>query len=158
MGNKLTIDALIEGGRATAGPPLGPVLGPLGMDVSKIIAKINEKTKAFEGLKLPIKVIVDKDNKEFEIEVGTPPVSALIKKEAGIEKGAKDKTASAGNITLEQALKIAGGKETLGRTMKERVKEIIGTCVSMGITVEGKSAKDALKDLNEGKYDSKIGS
>ena len=104
---KITIQALVDGGKATAGPPLGPVLGPMGVNISQIIASINEKTKNFDGLKVPVKVIVDKETKQFEIEVGTPHVSALIKKELKVEKWAKAKGEVVGNITLQQAIKVA---------------------------------------------------
>ena len=78
-----TIEVLVEGGKASAGPPLGPALGPLGVNVMQVVNAINEKTKHFDGMKVPVKVIVDPKTKGFEIEVGTPPVTALILKELG---------------------------------------------------------------------------
>lgn len=152
---KVTVQALVDGGKATLGAPLGPALGPLGVNIGQIVATINEKTKSFEGLKIPVKVIVDKDTKSFEVEVGTPPVSALIKKELGIETGAKAKGEVVGNITLEQIVKVAKmkGSASLAKGMKAAVNEILGTCVSMGVTCEGKSAKEVIKEVNEGKHD-----
>ncbi|MHC1590127.1 MAG: 50S ribosomal protein L11, partial [Candidatus Hecatellaceae archaeon] len=70
MGEKKTVEALVSGGQATAGPPLGPALGPLGVNVPAIVSKINELTSDFSGVKVPVKVIVDIDTKEFEVEVG----------------------------------------------------------------------------------------
>ena len=154
-----TIEVLVEGGKATAAPPLGPALGPMGVNIGEVVAKINETTKAFAGMKVPVKVIIDKDTKEFEIEVGTPPCSQLLKKEANILKGSsnplEDKVA---DVLIEQVIKIAKMKETalLGKTLKERIKEIIGTCNSMGILVEGKPAKETTKDINDGKFDEEI--
>jgi len=156
---KETIEVMVEGGKATAAPPLGPALGPIGVNIGQVVAKINEQTKAFAGMKVPVKVIVDKDTKEFDIEIGTPPSSQLLKTEAGIEKGSgnplEDKVA---DVLIEQIIKIAKMKETalLGKTLKERVKEIIGTCNSMGILVEGKPAKETTKDVNDGKFDEEI--
>lgn len=152
---KVTVQALVDGGKASAGPPLGPALGPLGANIAKIIDAINQKTKDFAGLKVPVKVIVDKDTKEFEIEIGTPPVSALIKKELGVEKGGKAKGEVVGNLTMEQVVKIAKMKRdvTLAKELKSTVKEILGTCVSMGVTCEGKNPKEVIKEVNEGKYD-----
>ena len=156
---KEKIEALVEGGRATAAPPLGPALGPLGVNIGKVVMDINKKTESFRGMQVPVKVTVDTSTKEYEITVGTPPASALIKKEAGIEKGSgnplQDKVA---DIRIEQAIKIAKMKESnlLGKTLKERVKEIIGTCNSMGVMVEGVAAKDAIKLVNEGKFDEEI--
>src|SRR5437588_10631258 len=86
LGEKKTVAALIDGGKATAGPPLGPNLGPLGVNVLQIVNRINEITKAYAGMKVPVKVLVDVDEKSFEVEVGTPTTSALIGKELGEEK------------------------------------------------------------------------
>ena len=147
------VEVLVTGGRATPGPPLGPAIGPLGLNVKKVVEEINKKTKEFEGLSVPVKIIV-KEDKSFEIEVGIPPVSALIKKELGIEKGAhKTKHEVVGNLTLEQVIKIAKmkRKQMLSYTLKSAVKEVLGTCVSMGITVEGKHPKEVIKEINEGK-------
>ncbi|MDI6855714.1 MAG: 50S ribosomal protein L11 [Candidatus Thermoplasmatota archaeon] len=147
------LEALVEGGKATPGPPLGPLLGPLGVNIPRIIEVINEKTKHFEGMKVPVKILIESD-KSFEIEVGTPPTSALIFKELGIEKGSgKHKEAKAGNIGLEQVKKIAElKKEDLqGSSLEARVKEVIGSCISVGVTIEGKDPKLVLKEIVEGK-------
>jgi len=158
---KLTVPALVEGGKASAGPPLGPALGPTGLNVSQVIAVINEKTKEFAGMQVPVKVIVDKEAKTFEVEVGTPPVSALVKKELGLtapvkeEPGVKGKK-PIGSLSMQQCVKIARmkGDAFLARSLKKAVKEVLGTCLSMGVLVEGKPAKQALKELEEGKFDS----
>jgi len=156
---KETIESLVEGGKATAAPPLGPALGPLGVNIGEIVNAINEKTKDFKGMQVPVKVTVDSDTKEFEISVGTPPVSSLLLKEAGVEKGAgnplQDKVA---DVLIEQVIKVAKMKEDalLGKTLKEKVKEVMGSANSMGILVEGKPAVDAIKLVNEGKFDKEI--
>ena len=153
------VEALVEGGKATAAPPLGPALGPTGVNIGQVVADINKKTAAFKGMQVPIKVIVDISNKTYEISVGTPPASALIKKEANVEKGSgnplQDKIA---DLKIEQIIKVAKMKEDslMGKTMKDRVKEIIGTCVSMGIMVEGKDAKEATAEVNKGAFDAEI--
>ncbi|HEX17050.1 MAG: 50S ribosomal protein L11 [Thermoplasmata archaeon] len=154
-----TIEVLVEGGKATAGPPLGPALGPLGVNVMQVVNAINEKTKHFEGMKVPVKVMVDPKTKSFEIEVGTPPVTALILKELGIEKGSGNpRENKVGNLTMDQVVKIARMKhgDLLGKDLKRKVKEVIGSCVSMGVTVEGKSPKEVQREIDEGKYDSKF--
>ena len=87
MANKQTISSLVTGGEASAGPPLGPSLGPMGVNIMQVIDAINEKTKEFKGMKIPVTVSVDADTKEWEIEVGIPSASALLLKEAGIQKG-----------------------------------------------------------------------
>ncbi|MEM3528288.1 MAG: 50S ribosomal protein L11, partial [Candidatus Bathyarchaeia archaeon] len=105
MGEKKTVEALINGGEATAGPPLGPSLGPLGVNVLQIVNAINELTKAYAGMKVPVKVIVDVDMKSFEVEIGTPSTSALIIRELGVEKGSGNpKAEKIGNLPIEKAL------------------------------------------------------
>jgi len=156
MGEKKTIDALVPGGQATAGPPLGPALGPLGVNVMAIVNRINELTKDFAGMKVPVKITVDVETKEFEVEVGTPTTSALIVKELGIEKGSGDPgKQKVGNLTIQQVIKIAKMKrsELLAKSLKKAAKEILGSCVSMGVTVEGKDPREVQREIDEGKYD-----
>lgn len=150
-----TIDVIVEGGKASAGPPLAPALAPMGVNIGQVVAKINEATKDFAGMKVPVKVNVDPGTKEFTIEVGSPPTAEIIKKEAGIEKGAGNREAPAGNVALEIVVKIAKAKSnSLGSGVKEKLKEVLGTCVSMGVTVEGKDAREIIKEIDEGKHDS----
>jgi len=154
-----TIKALVEGGKASAGPPLGPALGPLGVNIMQIINTINDKTKQFDGMKVPVKVIVDPKTKNFEVEVGTPPAASLILKELGAEKGSgAPSTHKIGDLTIEQAVKVAKMKydNLLGKEIKQKTKEIIGTCVSLGVTVEGKKPQEIQKAIDEGEYDSKF--
>lgn len=160
---KMTIPALVEGGKASAGPPLGPALGPTGVNIGLVLAEINEKTKDFAGISVPVKVIVDTSTKTFEIEIGTPPTAALIKKELNItapvkeEAGVKGKK-TIGNMTVEQALKVCRMKSdsNLANSTKAMLKQIAGTCLSLGVTVDGKNAKQFIAEVTEGKYDSKI--
>jgi large subunit ribosomal protein L11 len=149
------VEALVEGGKATAGPPLGPALGPKGVKINDVIAAINEKTKAFAGMRVPVKVIID-DNKKFEIKVGTPPMSALIKGEIGLESGSSNpRTTKVGNLTIDQAKKIAEMKkgDLLGATVKARVLEVAGNCVCVGVTIDGKDPKAFQADVKAGMYD-----
>ncbi len=154
-----TIEVLVEGGKASAGVPLGPALGPMGINVVQVVQKINEKTKSFEGMKVPVKVIVDPKTKAFEIKVGTPPTSSLIFKEIGAEKGSGTPNKSkAGNLTIDQVIKIAGMKQDslMGKTLKDRAMEVTGVCVSGGVTIEGKDAKVFQKEIRDGKWDAKL--
>lgn len=148
------VEVLVEGGKASAGPPIGPALGPLGLNVVEVVKKINEVTKDFEGMKVPVKIMVDPTTKNYELKVGTPPASALIMKRAGIEKGTGDEN-PVGNITMKDVMEIAKMKkdDLLGRGLREKAKEIIGTCVSMGVTIEGMKGKDIIKKIEEGSYE-----
>ncbi|HPT20030.1 MAG TPA: 50S ribosomal protein L11 [Methanothrix sp.] len=147
------VEALVPGGKASAGPPLGPALGPLGVNVAQVVAKINEQTKDLNGMQVPVKIKV-KSRTEFEVEVGTPPTSALIIKELGLEKGTGDKS-TVGNLTLEQVIKIANIKRKglLSKTLKHAAREVIGTAGSVGATVEGMPSKEAQLAVASGKYD-----
>ncbi|OYT51554.1 50S ribosomal protein L11 [Candidatus Bathyarchaeota archaeon ex4484_135] len=156
MGEKKSFKFLIEGGRATAGPPIGPSLGPLGVNLPMVVAKINELTKDYAGMRVPVEVIIDVDTKEFEVKVGIPTTSALIIKELGAEKGSGATGHEfIGSLTMEQVVRIAKIKrpQLLAKTLKAAVKEILGTCVSMGVLVEGKHPKEVIKEVDEGLWD-----
>ncbi len=149
------LKVLVDAGNATPGPPLGPALGPLGIDVVKIIEDINKKTQPFSGVKVPVTITIDDKTKNYTIAVGTPPVSSLIIKELGLEKGSKnlqEKVKS--NITIQQIIKIAKLKDSLlGKTLKERVLEVLGTAQSMFVDVDGKNPKEVQKEVLSGIYD-----
>ncbi len=156
MVEKKVVELLVGGGQATAGPPLGPALGPLGVNVVAIVNKINELTKDYSGMKVPVKVTVDPETKEFEVSVGTPTTAALIVSELKIEKGSgTPNTQKVGNLTLEQIIRIAKVKrpELLAKNLKAAVKEVLGSCVSIGVTVEGKDPRELQREIDEGKHD-----
>jgi large subunit ribosomal protein L11 len=156
MSEKKIVEALVSGGQATAGPPLGPALGPLGVNVLAIVNKINEVTKNYAGMKVPVKITVDAETKEFEVSVGTPTTSALIVSELGVAKGSgAPKTEKIGNLSMAQVVRVAKIKRSklLARDLKAAAKEVIGTCVSMGVTVEDKDPREAQKEIDEEKYD-----
>lgn len=151
------VEVLVEGGKASAGPPIGPALGPHGVNVVEVVNTINSATKDFKGMKVPVKIIIDPATKKYEIKVGTPPASALILQKAGVEKGSSDaREKIAGNVTMQDIIGIAQMKKSdlLGKETKSRVREIVGTCISMGITIDGKNAREIQKAVEEGKYDS----
>lgn len=155
MADKKVIELLVNGGEATAGPPLGPALGPLGLNILAVVNKINELTKDYAGMKVPVKVAVDTEEKTFEVTVGTPTASALIVAELKIEKGSgTPNTVKVGNLTMEQIVRIAKIKraELLAQTLTGAAKEILGTCISIGATVEGKDPREVQKEINEGTY------
>ena len=148
------VEVLVEGGKASAGPPIGPALGPLGLNVAEVVKKINDLTKDFQGMKVPVKIIVDPATKSYELKVGTPPASALIMRRANLEKGASDDS-PIGNITMKDIVDIAKMKKNdlLGKDLKAKAKEIVGTCVSMGITIEGMKPREIIKKIDEGEFD-----
>jgi large subunit ribosomal protein L11 len=153
------IEVLVDGGAASAGPPLGPALGPVGVNVGEVVAEINKKTADYKGMKVPVKVIVDTTTKEFNIKVGSPSVSSLVKEELNLEKGsAKPRTEIIADMSIDRTIKLARMKQEgmLSPDLKSATKEILGTCMSMGVSVEGKRANETQKDVDAGVYDDKI--
>ena len=121
----------------------------------QIVNRINELTKSYAGMKVPVKVLVDVDDKSFDVEIGTPTTSALIVKELGVEKGSgTPKATKVGNMSLEQIVKLAGMKrpDSYAKTTVAAVKEVAGACVSMGVTIDSKEPKEFIKDLDKGVY------
>jgi large subunit ribosomal protein L11 len=152
------VDAVVEGGKASAAPPLGPALGPLKVNIVQVVATINEKTRDLAGMKVPVKVFVDTVTKKFRVEVGKPPASAMILRESGAEKGCgtagKDRV---GDLSEEQVRKISRAK--FGSEEANYVNQIKGTCRSMGVSIglgkvtedERKAAEQHRKELAEKK-------
>lgn len=159
MGTKKTFNFLVDGGKATGGPPIGPILGPTGLNILQVVNSINDQTKDFEGMKVPVKVFADPDTKEFEVEVGVPTTTALIVKELHLEKcSANAKAEKVGDLGIDVAIRIAKTRYPLSvaRSLKSCLKEILGTCVSIGVTVAGKDPREVQKEIDAGTYDEMI--
>ena len=156
---KETVEALVDGGKASAAPPLGPALGPLKVNIGQVITEINKKTSAFNGMKVPVKIIVDTETKAFEITVGTPPASGLIQKELNIKGGSGiPNKLKVGNLAMEDVIKIAKMKmDSLSAgSLKAAVKTIIGSANAMGVLIEGKTAAEINPEVDKGMYDKLI--
>lgn len=159
MADLQTVSTLVTGGQASAGPPLGPALGPMGVNVMQVITAINEKTKDFEGMKVPVTVSIDPATKKWEVEVGIPSSAALLLKEAGIQKGSGTSGANwVGDIKFDTIVKITKTKieSSYATSLKSVAKEIVGTCVSLGLKIEGKTPKEITAEINDGKWDEKF--
>ena len=155
MTEKKVVELLVNGGQATAGPPLGPALGPLGLNILLVVNRINELTRDYAGMKVPVKVAVDVENKEFEVTVGTPTAAALVVSELKVEKGSgTPNSVKVGDLSMDQVVRIARIKraELLAGDLKSAAKEILGTCVSMGVTIEGKDPREVQKEIDAGKF------
>jgi large subunit ribosomal protein L11 len=159
MGKQVTVSALVEGGKASAGPPIGPALGPTGVNLYQVVQKINETTKDFAGLRVPVKIVVDTDTKVFQVEVGLPPTSALILREAKQPKGSGNpKGQKVADLSFDKIIKVANIKKESLMTSdtKKAVRAVLGTCVSTGVTIDGKDPKEVEKEVLEGKYDEQL--
>jgi len=154
-----TIKLIVDAGKANAGPPLGPALGPLGINTMNVVNEINEKTKDLVGMQVPVQVIVDGGSKTFTVEVGTPLTSALLKKELNIKVATGKAGAEvSGNLPFDKVLKVCKAKypQLISKSMKSAIKEVLGTCRSMGVTIDDQPASEILKKVNDGAYDDKL--
>ncbi|WP_251343389.1 50S ribosomal protein L11 [Haloplanus halophilus] len=153
-----TIEVLVPGGEASPGPPLGPELGPTPVDVQAVVQQINDETAAFDGMEVPVTVEYDDDG-SFTIEVGVPPTAELIKDEAGFETGSGEPQETfVADLTVEQVQKIAEQKQSdlLAYDLKNAAKEVVGTCVSLGVTIEGNDPRQFKDRIDEGEYDDRF--
>jgi large subunit ribosomal protein L11 len=149
-----TIELLVEGGEATAGPPLGPALGPTEIDVGEVVGAINEETADFEGTEVPVTVTIE--DGEYEIEVGLPPTSALIKDELEFDTGSgRPQAEFVADMSAEQLKKVAEMKadDLLSYDTKNAAKEIAGSCVCLGVMIEGENPREAARRIDEGEFD-----
>jgi len=155
----MQVKLLVEGGNMQPGPSLSQKIGPLGINIGKIIQRINEATKNFHGLKVPVELDVNTKTKDFEIKIFSPPVSELLKKELGIEKGSGIQyKLYAANASIEQIISIAKTKlpNLLCKDLKSAVKTVIGTCASLGVLVENQLAAELGHQIAGGKFSKEI--
>ncbi|MFW5938403.1 MAG: 50S ribosomal protein L11 [Halanaeroarchaeum sp.] len=150
-----TIEVLVPGGQANPGPPLGPELGPTPVDVQAVVEQINEETAAFDGTEVPVTVEYEDDG-SFTIDVGVPPTAELIKDEAGFDTGSGEPQEDfVADLTVDQVKQIAEQKhpDLLSYDLKNAAKEVVGTCTSLGVTIEGENAREFKEKIDAGEYD-----
>lgn len=155
----MQIKVLTDGGSMAPGPALSQKLCPLGVNMGLVIQKVNDATKNFKGMKVPVEIDINPSTKNVEIKVFSPPTSELLKKEISVEKGSgmQDKI-KVGNLSIEQVINVAKTKygNMLARDLKAAVKNVVGTCVSLGILIENKHPNEIQKEIEGGKYDEEI--
>ena len=150
-----TIEVLVPGGEADPGPPLGPELGPTPVNVQEVVTEINDQTEAFDGTEVPVTVTVEDDG-SFEIEVGVPPTAALVKDEAGFDTGSGEPHEDfVADLSVDQIKTIAEQKkpDLLAYDTKNAAKEVVGTCTSLGVTIEGENPREFKERVDDGEYD-----
>ncbi len=147
----MIIKLLIDGGDMKPGPAIAQQLGPMGINMGKVISEVNEATKKFKGMKVPAELNIDEKTKEFTIKALSPPTSELLKKEFNLEKGSADQKVRLVNASIEDIIKITKIKHSsmLEKEFKSAVKSILGTCAAMGIMVENRGANELVKDIEE---------
>lgn len=154
-----TFNFIVNGGQATGGPPIGPALGPLGVNIMQIVNKINEETSEYQGLPVPVDIIIDTDTREFEVKVGMLTTFALISQTTGINKGSGEPNSNlVADMTFEQLVGITKKKRQgiFAASLKTAVREVLGTCQSAGVTVDGKSGKELQALIKAGEYDAQL--
>jgi large subunit ribosomal protein L11 len=150
---------IVNGGKATGGPPIGPALGPMGVNIMAIVNKINEETAEYDGLPVPVDVIIDTDTKAFSVKVGMLTTFALISQATGIDKGSgTPNTDFAADLSFDQLIGVAKKKRggIYAASLKKAVREVLGTCQSAGVTVEGRHAKEVQDAILAGEYDEQL--
>lgn len=152
---KVVVKALVTGGSTSGGPPIGPAVGPTGINIKDVVDSVNEKTMIFKGLTVPVRIECDPETKEFEIFVETPSTASLLLKEAGVEKGTEDVAEKKiADMKLEQIVTVAQAKvdKLLDKTFKNAVKTVLGTALSVGLTVEGEDPRVIQQRIDNGEY------
>jgi large subunit ribosomal protein L11 len=155
----MQVKLIVDGGKMAPGPAVAQQLGPLGINLGKVISDVNEATKGFAGMKVPVELDVDAKTKTYKIKVSSPPVAELIKQEIKAEKGSGEPGKfKVGNIAFERVLSIAKTKmpNLLSKDLKSSIKLIVGSCVSLGVLIDSKNAKEIEKDIDAGVYDKEI--
>jgi large subunit ribosomal protein L11 len=155
----MQVKLIVDGGKMAPGPAIAQQLGPLGINIGKVISDVNEATKGFAGMKVPIELDIEPKSKTFKVKVFSPPVAELIKKEIAAEKGSGEpKKFKVGNISFERIISIAKTKmpNLLAKDMKKAAKLIVGSCVSLGVLIDNKEAKEVEKEIDAGVYDNEI--
>jgi len=155
----MEIKLLVDGGAMKPGPALSQKMGPLRMNMGKIIGDVNKATAEFSGMKVPVTLDINTKTKEYKVIVATPPTSALLKKEISLEKGSPEPNKlKMGNLAIENIIKVAKIKEKdmTVNSMNEAVSAVLGTCVSLGLLVESKDPKEIVREVEQGKYNDLI--
>jgi large subunit ribosomal protein L11 len=164
-----TIKATVQAGNAKPAPPLGPSLAAAKVNTADVIAAINEKTKDMQGMDVPVTIKIDSPT-SYKITVGTPSITALVRKELNVKKLAKApfsiyekeevKEEFKESLGFDQVVKIAKMKMDDMKTdnLKNAVKQVVAFCVSAGVFIEEKRPKEILKEIDEGKWDERINS
>ncbi len=140
---KAVVKIQISAGKATPAPPVGPSLAQHGLNIGEFCQKFNEQSKELEGFTIPVEVTIFED-RTYTFKMKQPPASELIKKIAGIEKGAKNpKKDKIAQITSEQLKKIAEKKlsDLNTKNINQAMKIIKGTALNMGVEIINKPDK-----------------
>jgi len=131
----------------------------MGVNIMNIVAEINKQTGDYKGTPVPVDVFIDTDTREFTVKVGMLSTFALLTQAVGVSKGSgTPHTVKVGDLAFEQIVSVAKKKKAglYAATVKAATREVLGTCVSMGVTVDGKPAKEVQELIKSGAYDAQL--
>jgi large subunit ribosomal protein L11 len=136
---RIVLTLQLPAGKATPAPPVGTALGPHGINIVEFTKTYNEKTADKTGQVIPAQITIFED-RSFTFILKTPPAADLLRKAAGVEKGAQTaKRETVGRVTRDQVREIAQIKmaDLSANDLEAAAKMIEGTARSMGIEVAG---------------------
>ncbi len=153
----MLVKLIVEGGNMKPNAAISQKIGPLGLNMGKIIADVNASTKNFTGMKVPVTLNIDTKTKTTKVEVSSPATAELLKKKFSLEKGSgQPQKVKMANAAIEHIIEVAKSKQSLEKNLKAAVKSVLGSCVSLGILVESKEPKEVEKEVDKGVYDKQI--
>ena len=107
----MKVKMIVDGGAMKPGPAIAQQIGPLGINMGKVISDVNAATAGFKGMQVPVELDVDGKSKTFTVQVFSPSVATLLKKEISVETASgSPKTVRVGNIAIEQVISVAKTK------------------------------------------------
>lgn len=146
----------IRGGQAKPEPPITDAANIIGLNAKELADQVNSKTSRYKGFNVAVKIIVNEDTREYEIEVKPPTTTELLLQAVGVEEPSGNPAQQKiGDLSFEKIVEIAILKKPSlnTRTLKAAVKTIIGSARSIGITIDGKDGKQVTREIDEGLYD-----
>ncbi|MEM0369109.1 MAG: 50S ribosomal protein L11 [Pyrobaculum sp.] len=153
--SKRVLSVPLQGGKVAPNPQFQDAVKQVGLDPDSVLRDVQEKLKKYG--KYPIqKVEVEIFGRSYDIKIYLPPVGDLFLKLFGKDTGVHDpRNETLGNISFEQLVEIAILKkdELKSRSLKSAIKQLLSTCKSMGVRVDGKSPEEVIKEIDGGKYD-----
>lgn len=152
----MKLKLLVDAGAMKPNPAISQKLGPLGINLGRVIAEVNKATEKYKGMKVPVILDIDVKTKNFTVTPLNPPTTELLKKEVNAEKGSPmPNKIKIGNLAIEQIVKIAKMKkeDMMASSLKKAVKTVLASCISLGILVESKEPKQVIEEVDQGIYD-----
>ncbi len=150
------VNVKVRGGQAKPEPPISDLASKYGLDVNKLVEEINRLTERYKEFEVQVKIIIDEETKEYELEIKPPTTTELLLHAVGAKEPSGDPMhQKIGDLPFEKIVEIAIMKKPglNAKTLKAAVKSIIGSARSIGITIDGKDGKQVTREVEDGVYD-----